>query len=702
MRFILFLYSFLCLCYPLYLFADASMIQNKLAYDLAKNIGLSESPDCRYVDLWIDGEYQGNYLLCEKVEIGTNRVNLKNETAVLVEHDDAYYKDEPVYAYNDNFGYFTLKDNQSGDDSDLSGFQIFKERIKGLIDALNAHADMSTIKQYISVESFAKYYLVNEYLLNGESCFTSNYYYYLGDDGLIYNGPVWDFDSCMSSYYFPTSSNYFIFGNFIFNRLSYYPEYKSILKNLYETNRSLFENLSSTVQTTADTISVSVEMDNKRWDTFGKSTLKAHAFADTYSENVDYEKIWLDDRYSVFETDPADYRRKAQTYDGTDYYTVFDPVYYLRTNPDVAKVFGADNYTGALEHFIMCGMNEGRQGVPYFNVYAYQYRYADLRKAFGGNLKAYYLHYLSKGLKEGRSGSWPSYSGTGDAAEDGKVYTITPANAPLSCLDVSGGSVKNCANVQLYESNGSDAQRFLFREQNGVWKITCYKGGKCLDVSGGSKEDGANVWQYISNGTAAQQWILTRNANGSYSIISTLGKSLDISGAGISNGTNVQMWRTNVSKAQQFYLKKQDVPETLDGTYSITTALESSNVLETADGSGSAGANIRLGTSGRKNSKLFTVYHDGNGYYCLMNEGSGLIADVQGAGISDCTNIQQWNCNGSAAQQWTINQNSDGTVTFISACNGKAMDVAGGNPDSGTNVWCYTPNGTNAQKWYLN
>ena len=32
------------------------------------------------------------------------------------------------------------------------------------------------------------------------------YYYYLGDDGLIYNGPVWDFDSCMSSYYFPTSS----------------------------------------------------------------------------------------------------------------------------------------------------------------------------------------------------------------------------------------------------------------------------------------------------------------------------------------------------------------------------------------------------------------------------------------------------------------------------------------------------------------
>ena len=50
----------------------------------------------------------------------------------------------------------------------------------------------------------------------------------------------------------------------------------------------------------------------------------------------------------------------------------------------------------------------------------------------------------------------------------------------LSCLDVSGGSVKNCANVQLYESNGSGrAADFLFREQNGVWKITCYKGGKC-------------------------------------------------------------------------------------------------------------------------------------------------------------------------------------------------------------------------------
>ena len=381
---------------------------------------------------------------------------------------------------------------------------------------------------------------------------------------------------------------------------------------------------------------------------------------------------------------------------------VFDPEYYLENNPDVAAVYGAKNYDGAAQHFMDYGMSEGRQGRSYFNVYAYQYRYSDLRADYGNDLKAYYLHFINGGRDEKRSGTWPSFKGKGDEAEDGCVYTITPANAALSCIDVYGGSVKNFSNVQLYESNNTDAQKFLFREQNGVWKITCYKGEKCLDVYGCSKESGSNVQQYVSNGTAAQQWELIRNENGSYSILSTFGKSLDISNGGRRNGTNVQMWQPNGTMAQQFYLTKQSVPDTLDGTYSITTSLKSLNALETADGSGSAGANIRLGTTEINNSKQFTVYHDGNGYYCLMNEASGLLVDVSGAGKTDYTNIQQWNCNGSAAQQWSINQNGDGTVTFISACNEKAMDVAVGNPDSGTNVWCYTPNGTNAQKWYLN
>lgn len=48
--------------------ADPSLLRNTLAYDLAAAFGLPGSPDSRFVDLTINGEYLGNYLITEKVE----------------------------------------------------------------------------------------------------------------------------------------------------------------------------------------------------------------------------------------------------------------------------------------------------------------------------------------------------------------------------------------------------------------------------------------------------------------------------------------------------------------------------------------------------------------------------------------------------------------------------------------------------------
>ena len=47
-------------------------------------------------------------------------------------------------------------------------------------------------------------------------------------------------------------------------------------------------------------------------------------------------------------------------------------------------------------------MDEGRQGCEEFNVGFYKANYEDLVKAFGDNLKNYYLHYKDSGKIEGR------------------------------------------------------------------------------------------------------------------------------------------------------------------------------------------------------------------------------------------------------------------------------------------------------------
>ena len=98
---------------------------------------------------------------------------------------------------------------------------------------------------------------------------------------------------------------------------------------------------------------------------------------------------------------------------GVDYAPVYDPEYYLSRNGDVEKAFTKSTYGGVtvvddsavLDHFINYGMSEGRRGSEAFDVYSYKTRYLDLRKAYGSNLKGYYLHYLEYGMKEHRNGS---------------------------------------------------------------------------------------------------------------------------------------------------------------------------------------------------------------------------------------------------------------------------------------------------------
>ena len=138
------------------------------------------------------------------------------------------------------------------------------------------------------------------------------------------------------------------------------------------------------------------------------------------------------------------------------------------------------------------------------------------------------------------------------------TYTFGSANKRSMMLDVSAGSSANGANVQLYQSNGTNAQRWrVTHDSKGYVTLTNVGSGKVLDVNGASTADGANVQQYASNGTWAQKWIAVKNADGSYTFYSGLHdrKVLDVYGGMTSNGANVQLYAGNGTKAQRWTIK---------------------------------------------------------------------------------------------------------------------------------------------------
>ncbi|WP_062349726.1 glycoside hydrolase family 16 protein [Herbidospora yilanensis] len=74
---------------------------------------------------------------------------------------------------------------------------------------------------------------------------------------------------------------------------------------------------------------------------------------------------------------------------------------------------------------------------------------------------------------------------------------------------------------------------------------------------------------------------------------------------------------------------------------------------------------------------------------------NGKCVDIPAANPVDAARLQMYDCNGTAAQQWSIN--SDGTVRAM----GKCMDAAAAGTANGTPIQLYTCNGTAAQRFTL-
>jgi len=72
---------------------------------------------------------------------------------------------------------------------------------------------------------------------------------------------------------------------------------------------------------------------------------------------------------------------------------------------------------------------------------------------------------------------------------------------------------------------------------------------------------------------------------------------------------------------------------------------------------------------------------------------AGKCLDVAAAGTANGTAVQLYDCNGTAAQSWTLG--ADGTVRAL----GKCLDVSGGSTADGAKVQLWDCNGTGAQAW---
>ena len=104
------------------------------------------------------------------------------------------------------------------------------------------------------------------------------------------------------------------------------------------------------------------------------------------------------------------------------------------------------------------------------------------------------------------------------ANSDGTVTLLSCAGG--NALDVAGASKANGANVQTYAPNGTAAQRFkleaasLISAGGAVSLYTALAPSRCADVKAGSSGSGAALQVYDHNGSAAQRFLVSKASGG--------------------------------------------------------------------------------------------------------------------------------------------------------------------------------------------
>lgn len=281
------------------------------------------------------------------------------------------------------------------------------------------------------------------------------------------------------------------------------------------------------------------------------------------------------------------------------------------------------------------------------------------------------------------------------------TYTISNATNSKQVLDIASAVETDYANIQMYASNNTSAQRFeLYYVGNGYYQILSEKSGKSLDVANGSKKQGANVWQYSWNGSEAQLWRIIEAEDGGYYLQSKLGTFLSISGNTASSGMNVQMSYLESGKRQQWKFEASTYQPVKDGKYTLRSSKESEYTIDVANASKVDGANVWLYYYNGTKPQRFNISYVGKGYYKIIAEHSGKALTVENDTRKAGVNVVQkkWVAN-SDTQLWKFVSTSEGY--YIRSKTGTVLDIWSAVYAPYTNIWTYTANGSLAQKWHL-
>ncbi len=325
---------------------DKSLVRDPLAYKLGRDLG-RYAPRTKYCEVVLNGEYQGIYVLIEKIKRDKNRVDINKLDPVEITNDDL------------TGGYIIKIDKDTGTGGEgwassftppgRSGTQtIFfqyeypkatnivaqqKEYIKQYMTAFENALAGDNFKdptlgyaKYIDVDSFIDYFIANELSKNVDAYRLSTFMYKRkdSDGGKLFMGPIWDFnlgfgniDFCAKGApegfvirYNSICSKDFWLIPFWWDRLLQDESFRQKLTARWTALRSdkyKTAKILTYVDSVTTVLNVEAQQRNfQKWPVLGKYVWPNYYVGQTFQQEVDWLKTWIGQRLAWLDTSFAE------------------------------------------------------------------------------------------------------------------------------------------------------------------------------------------------------------------------------------------------------------------------------------------------------------------------------------------------------------------------------------------------------------
>ncbi len=339
--------------------ADKSFLRNMIAYDMSDAFdGIDYTTTHKFIDVYLNGEYHGLYMLCDDLDVGKGRIEYDKTV-----HDDpaqntyflelgANHKFDDSQCEtcitvpstgNDKYRRYCVKCPDSDDPAydrnvHLAYIQDYLYQCLSAIGTSNGQNNWEQVCELIDIDSFIDHYIIQEMFANKDAFWCSIFFYKV-PNGKLYAGPVWDFDqgagslndlfgddmttgkdiydvrpdtdfSYVNSEYYKTGGSPWVACvNTWYRRLLRYDEFKVMLRErLAELGPVIMQVLDRATTDGSNPNSYYavygdvIERNFERWDIMGTfvwpSSPKINSIT-TVKGQMDYMREWLIERYEV-------------------------------------------------------------------------------------------------------------------------------------------------------------------------------------------------------------------------------------------------------------------------------------------------------------------------------------------------------------------------------------------------------------------